>query len=199
MSGVNQLGFWAAAVGNFNVADDNYFGNLQNYYCDTNEVLAPGDQIVNGIAFIQKGNRLAVAIYCILPDGSGGQWKLPPMGNDGNYFGSIGGFYVDTNPVFVPSGQVIKAVQFYPKGNRIALRIWCTDPRGTNAGWVEGSQDNDSNYFGPLGGLYADTNPVILETPPNQPQGVGLWQLGNRVAPYLITGSEDGSFPPIKA
>lgn len=202
MGGTNALGVWGAAVGNFSVGDPNYFpstGGLSATYCDSNPVQAIGIQVVAGIAFLQKGNRLALAAWCVNPNGEKGQWVLPPKGNDNNYFPSTGGLssiYADTNPVFVPSGQVLRGFQFYELGNRVALTIYVSEPDGGNAKWVKGPQGANPNYFPAEGGLstiYADTNPVVLVNG-GSVAGVGLWQCGNRVAPYIVCGTK-GSFP----
>lgn len=190
--GISSLNIWAASVGNFSTGDDNYFGSLK--YCDTNQLQVFGAQVVYGIAVIKKMNRFALAIMTGSQiDGSNMQWLEAPSHNDDNYFG-CSEYYVDTNPVFPPSTTpYVRGAAFYRKGNRVALELYCTDEAGNNASWIKGSQDNDDNYFGRLDNLYADTNPVVLSYP-SSCQGVGLWHLGNRFAPYIISGTS-GSIP----
>lgn len=175
----------------------NYFpseGGLSSTYADTNSVLTQGQQVVAGVAIYQKLNRIAPAIYAINPDGSGGQWIKGPQGNDNNYFPKEGGLsqiYADTNPVKCSAGQVVRGIQFYQTyepgpTNRVAVQIWCTNPDGSNARWINSNPSSPSNpnYFPQYGGLsqvYADSNEVRLLNA-NLVYGIVFWAKNNRLA-----------------
>jgi hypothetical protein len=165
--------------------DGNYFGPLKDMYVDTNEIKTQGIQVVAGIALSQKMNRIAPRIYCVNPDGTNGNWQGVPDRNDSNYFGPLTDLYVDTNPVLAPPGWVVRGASLYQKMNRVAIRLWCTDRDGGNGRWVVGSQENDSNYFGPLVNLYTDTNLVQLQRS-NLAYGAALWPKLNRIAVNLV-------------
>jgi C1A family cysteine protease len=169
----------------------NYFpgtDGLSEIYADTNPVLCPDGKIITGFAFYQKGNRIAPMIQCADSDGSNYSWIDNPAWNNDYFPGEQGlsEIYADTNKVFCPLGKIIKGVAFYKKGNRIAPKILCSNPDGSNSDWVVNDDWND-NYFPPTNGLseiYADSNHLISN---NQLVGLGFYEKGNRIAPMILS------------
>ena len=200
MQNLHDMGVYSAAIGTITVGDSNYFpsgGNLadQSFYFDTHEIMCPGDQVMGGLAFAQGGNRVTLAVWSTDADGSNGQWITSPGGGQ-DYFGPADKIFVDTNVVLCPSGQVVKGVQFYQKGNRVAMQIFCFDPKNGSGQWVKASdQSNNDNYFPSDDGaqVYADANSIVLNAGAKA-SGVGIWPVDNRMAPYIVL-SQTGTQP----
>lgn len=166
--------------------NDHYVGSLKDYYLDTNEVLCPEGKRVVGFGLYKKGgNRIAPTILCADADGGGGEWVKNEEWN-GEYVGPLKDFFVDTNEILCPKGEVATGFTFYKKGgNRIAPRIRIR--YGAGAGWVENDYWNE-NYVGTMEGMYADVNSLACASG-TAAVGFSLRQKGgNRLAPKLLAG-----------
>jgi hypothetical protein len=164
-------------------------GGLSSFYADTNKVEAPKGKAVAGIGIYQTenpDNRIALKIWTVNPDGSGGQWIKGPQGNDQPYVGPLSEIYADATPVVCPAGLVVTGVQLFrtesPDNNRLALKIQITPKTGGQGVWIP--SEGNGPYFPGTGGLsdiYADKNELTLLNT-NLARGVVFWPKNNRLA-----------------
>jgi len=174
---------------------DSYFpgeGGIGGFYADSNAVFSPQGKIVVGASFYAKGNRVAPRLICVDPDFSNPQlvWNGD---NNGNYWpggGGIGGYYADSNHVICPEGKFVKGIMIYPKGNRIALKLYCGESIHNDEGvWIE-NQDFNSNYWpgeGGVSGYYCDSTLLIGL---GSLKGVAIVPVGNRMAMSIFVPTE---------
>ncbi|KAI0055633.1 hypothetical protein BV25DRAFT_1738374, partial [Artomyces pyxidatus] len=133
----------------------------------------------------------------------GGQvWETVPDWN-GNYFGALKDFYVDTRRVRCPAGKVIVSCGLRrtagpDPSNRLSWEIVAAKvDDGTLKETVIAAPPAGGSYFPGDGGMskiYVDLGPVVCPAG-SAVVGVFFWQKGNRVAPGLVvrnltTGAE---------
>ncbi|KAI0056746.1 hypothetical protein BV25DRAFT_1547781 [Artomyces pyxidatus] len=112
---------------------------------------------------------------------------------NGNYFGSLGGTYVDTRRVRCPTGKIIvsaglKQTQSPDPTNRLTWALVVTNPDGSQSQTVTASPPAGGSYFpgeGGMSGIYVDLLPVVCPTD-SVVVGVFFWQKHNRIAPGLV-------------
>lgn len=180
---VNSKSKWVAND-NWN---DNYFGNLENIYADTNEVVCPPGKVVIGFSFYKKGgNRVAPMILCATPEGNEKEWVKNSEWND-NYFGPLENIYADTNELLCLEGKAVTGFAFWKKGgNRIAPKIRTSDVAGGKVQWVQ-NDDWNQDYFGNLESIYADVNELSCQAG-SITMGFSFWKKGgNRIAPRILS------------
>lgn len=108
-----------------------------------------------------------------------------------DYFGPLEEEYADTNELMCIGSQRISGIQFWKKGNRLAVKVYATNADGSGGQWLENT-DMNGNHFGPLEDQYADTNELLV--PDGKIMiGFSLYKKGNKVAPRICVSNPDGS------
>lgn len=158
---------------------DPYFFDALDYV-DMAEVVCPAGKIVIGIQFYRKGNRLAPMLHCVHPDGSGGAWVKNETLAEDQYFRHKG--WGHKAAVRCPAGKIVTGFHFYELGNRVAFKLRCANPDGSDQQWLENTAW-DGNEFGL--DQYAHTAPVMCDPANQVVTGFALYRKGNRIAPML--------------
>jgi hypothetical protein len=169
------------------ISDNDRFGKLHNQYVDIRELICPSGKIIEKFKFWKRGNRLAPALYCTLPDGSKGEWvQAGGAVTDPWYFGPANDYVLDLNTLEVPEGKVWAGFKFWKKGDRLAPALYCTLPDGSKGEWVEASASTGDGKkdYAKLESLYVDGRAVSCQSK-KQIRKFVFWKNGNHIAPAL--------------
>ena len=190
--------------------------NSSPTYVGTNSIIASSNQAVFGFQLISLGNRIYPSLQFGNLNTRDRTWKTPDAASK-DYFPQDGtsgigefypkAFYVDSNIVSAPKGQVVIGVALYEKINpddnkdrRVAIKLLCGTPSKnySDQSWVTNENFstlsgtfvqgyNLSNFYVEDSQLVCDVGQVVV--------GIGLmqgglsWTYSNRISYQIVTAS----------